>query len=253
MLPAYKRVHLREVRKDADVTDSRSAGDIAVDFVAINEYLSAGGERSAALSRLVMLAVASVHGCDWAAVTVWPTGRPPRTLASSAEVARAADPCQYDAGEGPCMSAASEIEPILVPDLAVENRWPLFRAALAAATPVRGVLSFHLAGAPDRTALNLYSGEAGSFDIDAVTVATLFATHARVLVLHADSTVRAAQLIEALTTSRQIGAAVGVLMHVHKIDADQAFALLRTTSQQLNRKLRSVADDVTHTGTLPEE
>lgn len=234
------------------MTDSRSSGDIATDFVAINQYLSAGGQRAAALSRLVDLAVRSVHGCDWAAITAWPVGRPPRTLASSGEVALTADQAQYDAGEGPCLSAASELEPNLVPDFAAEVRWPRFRAALAERTPVRGVLSFHLANAPDQAALNLYSGVAGSFDAEAVNVAALFATHARVLVLHADSTVRAAQLIEALTSSRQIGVAVGILMHVHKIDSDQAFALLRATSQQLNRKLRLVADDVQHTGALPE-
>lgn len=40
-------------------------------------------------------------------------------------------------------------------------------------------------------------------------------------------------------------------MALHKITDEEAFALLRTTSQRLNRKLSLVAEDVTRTGALP--
>jgi DNA-binding response OmpR family regulator len=62
----------------------------------------------------------------------------------------------------------------------------------------------------------------------------------------------AANLRSALTSNRQIGAAVGILMQQRMLTADDAFALLRTTSQHANRKLRDVAADVVETGALPD-
>jgi ANTAR domain-containing protein len=61
---------------------------------------------------------------------------------------------------------------------------------------------------------------------------------------------RAANLEEALATNREIGQAIGILMAIHQITADQAFDKLRSTSQHLHRKLRSIAADVVETGTL---
>jgi GAF domain-containing protein len=62
----------------------------------------------------------------------------------------------------------------------------------------------------------------------------------------------AANLRLALETNRRIGAAIGVLMTVHKVTEEQAFNLLRQSSQRSRRKLRDVADEVTRTGSLPE-
>jgi signal transduction histidine kinase/DNA-binding response OmpR family regulator len=61
----------------------------------------------------------------------------------------------------------------------------------------------------------------------------------------------AANLRVALSSNRQIGAALGIIMQRYQIDSDESFARLRSTSQRLNRKLRDVADDVVHTGDLP--
>ena len=63
----------------------------------------------------------------------------------------------------------------------------------------------------------------------------------------------AANLEAALTTNRQIGAAIGILMHQHKITESQGFELLREISQHTNRKLRDVADELVFTGALPPE
>jgi hypothetical protein len=236
------------------MTDYRTRpARLAHDFVVLNESLRAGGDRAAALQRLVALAVTTVPGCDWAAVTDWPARAEPHSLAYTAPAALAADQLQYEIRDGPCLSAATTDDgTVHVPDVGQETRWPAFCAAARARTPVRGVLSFHLAGHPGRCALNLYSAEPHSFDADIVAVASLFAAHARVLLLHADALDRAAQLTRALDTSRQIGSAVGILMTVHRITAEDAFTLLRTTSQRLNRKLRLVADDVVRTGALPD-
>jgi hypothetical protein len=49
-----------------------------------------------------------------------------------------------------------------------------------------------------------------------------------------------------------IGVALGVLMSARKVTQEQAFTLLRVASQNLHRKLRTVAAEVVETGTLPD-
>jgi DNA-binding response OmpR family regulator len=61
----------------------------------------------------------------------------------------------------------------------------------------------------------------------------------------------AANLRVALSSNRQIGAALGIIMQRYQIDNDESFSRLRSTSQRLNRKLRDLADDVVRTGDLP--
>jgi hypothetical protein len=58
----------------------------------------------------------------------------------------------------------------------------------------------------------------------------------------------AEQLQEALHTSRRIGAAVGIVMANRKVTEAAGFLILKKASQNSNRKLRVVADEVVETG-----
>jgi DNA-binding response OmpR family regulator len=60
------------------------------------------------------------------------------------------------------------------------------------------------------------------------------------------------QLQMALTSNRQIGVAVGVLMAREKVTSERAFDLLRRRSNHTNRKLRDVAEEVALTGQLSQ-
>ena len=193
----------------------------------------------------------SVDGTSFCC-TAWPVSKEPRTLASTGEVATTVDELQYGFGRGPCLSAAADPGVVRISDLATDERWPQLAQEVLARTPVRAVLSCHLVEDPQRCALNMYGPEPGAFDNESINVAALFAAHARVLLIHAASVNKATNLEHALTTSRQIGAAVGILMSAHKITADDAFELLRVSSQHLHRKLHDIAFDVTQTGVLPE-
>ena len=62
---------------------------------------------------------------------------------------------------------------------------------------------------------------------------------------------KADNLQMALLRSRTIGAAIGILMERHRINADDAFKLLGTVSQNTNTKLVEVAADLVDTGNLP--
>ena len=53
-----------------------------------------------------------------------------------------------------------------------------------------------------------------------------------------------AQLREALVSNRRIGMAMGILMRDRNVDEQEAFAVLRRISQNSNRKLHDVAEDV---------
>jgi hypothetical protein len=57
-----------------------------------------------------------------------------------------------------------------------------------------------------------------------------------------------ANLERALRTSRTIGAALGIVMANLKVNEADAFKLLSKVSQDGNRKLRAVADDIVTTG-----
>jgi hypothetical protein len=64
------------------------------------------------------------------------------------------------------------------------------------------------------------------------------------------ATAKADNLDVALQSSRNIGAAIGILMSLHKISQTQAFDLLCVASQRSNRKLRDLALEVVDTGWL---
>lgn len=54
----------------------------------------------------------------------------------------------------------------------------------------------------------------------------------------------------ALATNRRIGIAIGIVMSQFRIGEDDAFITLRHVSQNTNRKLRDVAEDVIYSGHL---
>ena len=61
---------------------------------------------------------------------------------------------------------------------------------------------------------------------------------------------KANNLHRALDSNREIGAAMGILMARHQLTSDQAFDLLRRTSQRAHRKVVAIAADVIETGEL---
>ena len=222
---------------------------LAEEFAAVGAELHGAGDNAAALQRVVELAVKHVPGCSWSSVTVL-HGAQGTTLAASDDVARAADKLQFGAGEGPCLSAAKDDANYALFDVHTDRRWPRFSALLAEQTPVRSVLAFHLVGT-ESAALNLFADLAGAFDGESVVLGTIFAAHTSSAVALYEAEDRADNLQVALQSSREIGAAIGVLMSYYRVTLEAALELLRAASQQLNRKLRDIASEVVHTGRLP--
>lgn len=213
--------------------------------------LAVEGDRDAVLTRVLEAALVQVGGAEHAGITVLSREGASTPLATD-DLVRDVDKHQYATGEGPCLTAVSDGEPVVrVDDLRTDPRWPKFSAAIAD-FGVRSMLSFQLYTGGDRGvetigALNIYAPLPHAFDEESVHTGTLLATHAAVA---AAAAVTSSNLRIALQSRDTIGQAKGILMERFKITSEQAFDLLVAASAHTNRKLRDVAERLTTTGEL---
>jgi hypothetical protein len=205
-----------------------------------------------ALADLVNLAVERVPSARWASLTVL-RGKKFTTEATTDEGATRADVLQYEMGFGPCVDAVLA-DPVYVSgDVASDDRWPQWGSRVHAELGVRSVLSQRLRLSSDASAiagLNFYSHAPDAFDEHARAIGLVLATHGGLLLNTLLANDRARNLQRALESNREIGVAIGVLMHAHRLTRGQAFDVLRAASQDSNRKLADVALEVIDTGTL---
>lgn len=203
------------------------------------------------LSDVLRMAVSRVPGAEGSSIV---RARPGvlRTLASTDSGATVVDKIQIDSNSGPCVDVLLDGTMSGTDDVRTDPRWPQFAQLVAGLSPVRSVLSFRLPSEDEAlvAGLNLYSTRPAAFDRHGAELGTLLATHAASVVAAAGARENALQLHHALSSNRDIGTAMGVLMAQHKIRRDQAFDLLRLASQNSNRRLIDIAADVLETGTL---
>lgn len=201
------------------------------------------------LDRIVAHAVELVDGCEAAGVMMV-EDKQVRTLSTSDDVVRASDRMQGEVGEGPCFDAArTPREVYRVADMTeTVERWPRY-APEARKLGIGSMMGFLLFTDEDNLgALDLYSSRPNAFTSRSENVGWLLASHAAV----AFSSARThAQLHSAMESRHNIGEAIGIVMERYKLDEDQAFAVLRKSSQDQNRKLREIVQVVTETGEIP--
>ncbi len=235
-------------------------GELAIAFAEITRTLFADPTVRGTLQQIVDFAVATVEGCDAAAITVL-TGTEATTPVYSDPIALKIDTLQYETGQGPCLDAITTEVVVYVEDLAADPRWPCF-GPRAVALGMRSLLSYRLSDNGTLAALNLYARLPRAYGATDRTKALIFAAHAGVALGAAqtreDATIslsselrRVENLRGALTSREVIGQAEGILIERERITADQAFAVLRRASQHLNIKLREVAQYVVETGEVP--
>jgi hypothetical protein len=238
--------------QDTAARPAEGGHGLATEFAAVARALESAPSVEATLQRVVEIARLIVPGCHHAGITVLRRGKP-ETPAATDEVSGEVDKVQYETGEGPCLSAIVKQHTFRTGDLAEETRWPRFSRPAVERTGVRSVLAYRLFTSEDTFgALNLYSRERDAFDDDAVGVGTILAAHAALAFARAREREQISGLEQAVASNRSIGMAIGILMAIRRLGQDEAFELLRTVSQRTNRKLREIADDVVHTGQLPE-
>ncbi len=220
-------------------------------YADMNRTLLEPGQGTDTMAAVTRLAVAAIPGVEEASISEGRKGRF-RTIASTGNIASVGDEIQYELGTGPCVDAIIDDAVYRSGDISRDARWPEFGWRAHAETGATSMMSLRLFMEDDEriAGLNLYSTQADAFDDDAYVVANLIATHSATALIAASARERVENLQRALTSNRRVGMAMGVLMSSHKLTEQDAFTLLRIASQNSNRKLADIADDVIATGTL---
>jgi GAF domain-containing protein len=241
--------HRAELVNDArDVAGQATLGE---HFARLSEWAATTGEPLDA-EQLLGSARRAIPHATHAALTVLGARGRPETWASGADPAGRIDALQHALGEGPFVRAIGGEQIVRVDDVATDPRCSTFGPRCAEEFGVRSIVSVRVAmtGA-ERAALSFHAGEPAAFDDLDLGTAAVFAPFAGLAVQNAVNARKVEQLEIALQSSRQIGTAVGILMARHLLTGDEAFARMSRASQQLNRKLREIAEWVERTGTLP--
>ncbi len=228
------------------------AEESALETVAqIARKLAAASTLDETLQRIVDLGVDYIDGCEGASISFIRV-RAVSTPVWSDRTALAADQAQYRHNQGPCLEALSAHETIVIEDIAGEQRWPKWREAVLDLN-LRSSISFRLflASGGEETfgSLNMFSPRAHAFDSHAQALGQVFASHAAVALKAA---INEAGLEQAVRSRDVIGLAKGILMERHDVDAEEAFQMLRRTSNNRNIKMRTLAEQVTESGAVPD-
>lgn len=219
--------------------------DVRQVFATLSTLIYAQAEATAVHQAIVDASVQVVEGCEHASLLLR-RGTGFETAASTDEVARRIDEIEIAVGEGPCVDAIENEAYQHDPDLTSgPTPWPAFRARILAETPVRSAIGYRLLIDGSKVgALDLFSTRPGGLTTAAADQGAVLAAFASVSLIALKARDEASSLRQGLESNREIGKAVGLLMAAHKVPADDAFEILRRTSQDLNLKLAAVANEV---------
>jgi hypothetical protein len=229
-------------------------GPLARQFGALAAVLLDAESLHDAMELVVSAALRIVPEADLVSITLRSAESTFHTPVATGETAEELDRIQYRTGQGPCLEAARHEGPghALTNDLATSDAFPEF-GSQAARLGFGSLLATTLL--PDRKsdlppgAINLYSRRTGAFGDAAVDHALILSSHASLALAgsaaHTASALRQQQLEQAVDSRDVIGQAKGILMNRRGISADDAFDILRRTSQELNVKLVQLAHTLT--------
>jgi hypothetical protein len=220
---------------------SCSHADPASVFTSLADIVTEGLTSKEMYAAICIAATLMVPGCDHASLMISRDGAC-STAAVSDPVAQQIDKLELALGSGPCLDAFDERSAQLASDLTTGGRWPVFAARVVAETQVRAAMSVRMP--VDRAkvgALNLFSDTPNAFDTQSVERAIVLAAFATVATNAAAHGEDAAALRLGLVRNRAIGKAVGMLMVLNDVSDDEAFDILRRTSQDTNVKVADIA------------
>jgi transcriptional regulator with GAF, ATPase, and Fis domain len=225
-----------------------AVGDVLAESLgALARDLEQNDDSETMLAAMVAAAVAMVPGAEEGSISVVAARRRITSEAPTSDLPVRVDAIQEEVQQGPCLDAVYEQQTVRVTNLATEARWPLF-ARRASQTGAASMLSLQLFVEGDNLgALNLFARSPGAFTDESEQVGLLVAAHAAI----AYAGVRKeTQLAQAMINRDLIGQAKGILIERYKISGDRAFLVLTRVSQNSNRKLHDVAQELVHHGTI---
>lgn len=214
-------------------------------FGEIRRLLSVQAESADVYQALVRATVRLVTGCDHAALMLVDRRGRPELVGASDQVARLVGALELEVREGPCLDAIYDEGYQFDADIRRSSQWPTLAGLVLERTPVRGMVGYRLVLDEEKVgALSLFSDAPGGLDQTSADHGAVLASFAAVAVMTSRAQEATVHLERALESSREIGKAVGLLMAAHKITDDQAFEILRKTSQDLNVRLSALAREV---------
>lgn len=232
------------------IEDIHEPDELSGLFTEMAETFRAQDDVDGTLQAICELA-AKVVEADFASITTVVQGRF-RTVARSSPVAVEADRLQYRSNQGPCLDAIRQRDTFRSDEMRTEARWPVFGRAVADELGVHSMLSHQLPmGDGSRGAINLFATRPAAFTEAHEQLVVIFGAQAGVALRAAGEHERAENLALAVRSNRRIGMAIGIVMATQRVDEVEAFRRLCKVSQNANRKLAEVAEDVVRTGTVP--
>ena len=223
--------------------------DLHTQLAQASRELHAEPDTQHTMERSVCLATELIPNCHYAGISIVHRNRPIDTPAATHELVRRGDELQYAFGEGPCLDAIWHYDTVISANLAEEERWQRWAPCVAAELNIRSMLALRLFTSTDLVgALNLYSKEVDAFDEDDAYTGTYLAAQIAVAVAE---TQQSDSLRIAALNRTIIGQAQGILMERYKIDAEEAFNVMRRVSQDNNIKVIRVADELVRTRRTP--
>jgi GAF domain-containing protein len=203
------------------------------------------------IAELAEHAAAEVPGAQYAGVTVTRNAKHIDTPAATHKWPIVLDEIQQRHREGPCLTAAWEERTIHVADLQTDDRFPLYGRDALEQTPIRSIMSFQLFIAGETMgALNVYSETPHAFGRQSREIGLIFAAHSSVAW---NAARREEQFKRALASRDTIGQAKGMIMERYRVNAIQAFEVLRKLSQDSNVPLIQVATELIANAQSPSQ
>lgn len=187
----------------------------------------------------------SIPGTLGAGVSLLDPHARPVSSGSTDSVVERADELQYELVQGPCLTAWSMQESILIRDVATEARWPNWSAAVVD-LPIRSVISTPLiANGQAIGAMKIYAATAGAFEDATTALMELFASPAATLLSHiqtAETPERISESLQSALYSRDlINRACGILMERRTLTEDGALQYLMRQARATRSTLKEVS------------
>ncbi len=209
------------------------------------EVVYAGASYDDVYAALCRTAVEAIPGCDHACVSTLQAGQDLVSHGATDDIAELVDAYQSRTRSGPCFDAIVEQSFQWDPDFTRDPTWPDLAALLLEHTPVRGGIGYRIVvGGRKAGALNIFSDTPGALTAESADIGAILAAFATVSLTAAGEQEKVENLKRGLTSSREIGKAVGILMVTHGLDDAQAFDVLRRASSSLNIRLAEIAQRV---------
>jgi len=229
---------------------SAAGASLGPQNLVIAEWLRAATALRSPVSRMQAVIGMAMETGPWTAgsISVLEPGATIRTFAYLDARAAECDRLQREIGEGPAHDAVHLDLVQAATNLTVDHRWSRW-SPMAIDLGINRVLALRLFTNSTSGILNLYARRPGEIDSRVVRNAEVLAAHASILL---EAIITEDGLRRGTFSRGLIGQAQGIQMHKYGINAAEAFAVLRSTSQQHNIKIVTLAEQFIATGTLPK-